>query len=213
MWRRPVAATVSRTVWRTGCVRWRWRRRSGHGRYRWQLWRRHQVRWKSESVRCGRRCLVLLVQTLVMLLLLLMMEVLLLLLLMVMVLLLLLVCGCSCSGGRHSRWTSSAGRCQLLIKAGRALHRCPLIPQVLATCRRGRVIYSAQWTVRATHCGRSGCRTQEQLRSSCQHSPFFWRQLAETAAWVQQRRSEHVVLAQHRLHRFPATINRRPEVL
>lgn len=213
MRRRLVAATVRWTVRRTGCVRRGRRRWSGRRRYHWHLRRRHQVRRKSESVCGSRRRLVLLVQTLVVLLLLVMVVMLLLLLLMVVVLLLLLVsCGGCSGGGRHGRGTSATGRGQLLVKAGRALHRRPLVPQVLATGRSGRVVYAAQRTVRATHGGRGRCRPQKQLRPGCQHSPFFGRQLAETAARIQQRCSEHVMLAQHRLHRLPTTVNGRPEV-
>jgi len=63
----------------------------------------------------------------------------------VVLLLLLLVSGGGCSGRsrRHGRGTAAAGRGQLLVETGRALHRRPLVPQVLAAGRRGRVVYAA----------------------------------------------------------------------
>lgn len=188
--RRPVS--VRRTFRRATGVRRRrrWRRQGGRllvVRLLRQRWR-HQV-WREPEPVDGRRGRhVLLVQIRLVLL--------------VLLVLLLLVSRGRCGHGGRA---ATAGRGQLLVQAGLALHRGPLVPQMLAAGRGGRVVYAAQRAVRTAHSSRGRGRAQEQLRPGREHGPFLGRQLAQTAGRVQQRRPEHVVFAQHRLHRFPAT--------
>jgi len=161
---------------------------------------RHQVRRKPESVTGRRRVLLVQARVVVMRL-----------------LLLLLVmsgcccCGSGCGGGGHGVGPAAAAAAtgQLVVKAGRALHRRPLVPQVLAAGRGRGVVYAAQRAVRAADRGCGRGRAQEQLRPGREHGTFLGRQLAQAAGRVQQRRPEHVVLAQHRFHRFPGTREKR----
>lgn len=199
---RPVAAR--RTVRRAGGVRGRrcrrpddWkllqrerlRLRLERMRWRW----RHQVRREPETVPGGR---MLLVKS---------REVLLVVMMLLLLLLLLVSCRGGCSGrSRHGVRTSAAGCGQLLVQASGSLHLGPLVPQVLASGRCGRIVYTAQRPVRSAHCGRGCSGAQEQLRPGCQHGPFLGGQLAKATGRIHQRRTEHVLLAQHGLHRFPA---------